>query len=256
MRNPIRSETDAFYLTLASTLLICIAVALGAVTEPAVGIAVLVSALVGALVWELCTKDPDRRRSLREAVAAAGREKTAGGPRLLVIANRTLHEDELRTELRRRAEAAAEMEVHIVVPIVTSRVRYMASDVDKELAEAGERLAAALSWAKAEGIAATGRIGDPNAALGAIEDELRQYGADEVIISTFAFGKSNWLETGIVERLRDELDIPVTHIVVEAEPNGDSRSNGSHRRRGLASSRAQRRSGAADHADRSSLPDH
>ena len=62
MRNPIRSETDAFYLTLASTVLICIAVGLGAITEPVVGIAVLVSAFVGALVWELCTKDPDRRR--------------------------------------------------------------------------------------------------------------------------------------------------------------------------------------------------
>ena len=261
MRNPIRSETDAFYLTLASTLLICIAVGLGAITEPVVGIAVLVSAFVGALVWELCTKDPDRRRSLREAVAAARREEPAGGPRLLVIANRTLNDDELRAELRRRAEAATEMELHIVVPIVTSRVRYFASDVDKELAQAGERLAAALSWARSEGIAATGRIGDPNAALGAIEDELRRYGADEVIISTFAFGKSNWLETGIVERLRDELDIPVTHIVVEPaeDPGGDSPSNGSRRRRGLVSSRARRaapRSGVAESPDGSTLPDH
>ena len=259
MRNPIRSETDAFYLTLASTLLICIAVALGAITEPIVGIAVLISAFVGALVWELSTKDPDRRRSLREAVAAARRDEPAGGPRLLVIANRTLNDDELRVELRRRAEAAAKTEVHIVVPIVTSRVRYIASDVDKELAEAGERLAAALSWARSEGIAATGRIGDPNAALGAIEDELRRYGADEVVISTFAFGKSNWLETGIVERLREELDIPVKHVVVEGAPGGDSPSNGSRRRRGLVSSRPRRvapRSRAAESADCSTLTDH
>jgi hypothetical protein len=38
-----------------------------------------------------------------------------------------------------------------------------------------------------------------------------------VIISTYAPGKSNWLETGIVERLRDELDIPVTHVVVQPD---------------------------------------
>lgn len=226
MRNPIRSETDAFHVTLAITLLICVAVALGAIVEPVVGIAVLVSAIVGALVWELCTKDPDRRRSLREAVAAARRDEPGEGPRLLVIANRTLHDDELRAALRRRKGA----EVHIVVPIVTSRVRYIASDVDTELAEAGERLAVALSWAQAEGIAATGRIGDPNAALGAIEDELRRYGADEVIISTFAPGRSNWLETGIVGRLREELDIPVTHIVVEAQPGSGGDAGGGRSR--------------------------
>jgi hypothetical protein len=40
---------------------------------------------------------------------------------------------------------------------------------------------------------------------------------DEVIISTYPRGESNWLETGIVERLRDELDVPVTHVVVPAD---------------------------------------
>ena len=61
----------------------------------------------------------------------------------------------------------------------------------------------------------TGVVGDPNVALGAIEDELRRSGADEVLISTHPPKQSNWLETGIVTRLRDELDIPVTHLVVE-----------------------------------------
>jgi hypothetical protein len=97
------------------------------------------------------------------------------------------------------------------------RTHYLASDVDKELDEARERLATALAWARAEGVTATGKVGDANAALGAIEDELRLFGADEVIISTYPPGTSNWLETGIVERLRDELDIPVTHIVVQPD---------------------------------------
>lgn len=30
-------------------------------------------------------------------------------------------------------------------------------------------------------------------------------------------GKSNWLETGIVERLREELEIPVTHVTVDLD---------------------------------------
>jgi len=81
------------------------------------------------------------------------------------------------------------------------------------------RLDAALAWAQAEGLDVTGKVGDPNVALGAIEDELRVFGADEVIISTYPPGRSNWLETGTVGRLRDEPDIPVTHLVVQGEPS-------------------------------------
>ena len=213
MRNPIRTETDAFHVTLASAVLICLTLAAGALLGPAAGVAVLFAALIGAFVWELRTKDPDRRQAFREAAAAAARHDDEP-PRILVIANRTLHGDELRAALRRRADA----EVHIVAPILTSRVHYIASDFDKELAEARDRLAAALEWARAAGVTASGRVGDPNAAFAVIEDALRDHGADEVVISTYPPGRSNWLETGIVERLREELDVPVTHIVVSPRP--------------------------------------
>jgi hypothetical protein len=75
-----------------------------------------------------------------------------------------------------------------------SRARYIASDIDREFAQAHTCLEEALTWAAAEGIAATGTVGDPNAALRAIEDELRLNAADEVIISTLAPVTSNWLE--------------------------------------------------------------
>ena len=218
MRNPIRSESDAFYIAMGSSALLAVAFVLGAIVDPLVGVALLAGAIIGALVWELATEDPRRRRPFREAASEAHRTEPAAGARVLVIANRTLHGDELRAALHRRAVDGAE--VHVVAPILTSRTHYLASDVDKELDEARERLATALAWARAEGVAATGKVGDASAALGAIEDELRLFGADEVIISTYPPGTSNWLETGIVERLRDELDIPVTHIVVQ--PDRDS----------------------------------
>jgi len=215
MRNPIRSESDAFYIAVGSGALIGAAVVLGAIVDPLVGLALLVGAVIGALVWELATKDPQRRRPLREAASQGRRAVPAPDPRVLVVANRTLHGEELRDAMRRRAADGAEL--HVVAPILTSRTHYLASDVDKELGEARERLVTALAWAQAEGVTASGRVGDANAALGAIEDELRLFGADEVIISTYPPGASNWLETGIVERLRDELDIPVTHIVVQPD---------------------------------------
>ncbi len=131
-----------------------------------------------------------------------------------MVANRTLEDPLLREEMRRRAGEG--WELRIVAPILVSRARYMASDVDRELAAARRRLAETLAWAQEEGIPATGAVGDPNAALGAIEDELRRHSAEEVIVSTLPKGESNWLETGIVVRLRDELEIPITHVVASA----------------------------------------
>ena len=212
MRNPIRDETDAFYLAVGGAGLTAASVALGAFVNPIAGGALFVGALTGGLIWEFSSQDPDRRRSLREAAAEGRRTAPSPGSRVLVVANRTLQGEELAARLRRRGDS----ELRIVAPILVSRVRYLASDVDREIEEAHERLAAALVWARSEGIQASGKVGDPNVALGAIEDELRHFAADEVLISTYPPGTSNWLETDIVERLQDELDIPVTHVIVEA----------------------------------------
>jgi hypothetical protein len=215
MRNPVRSEADAFHIAVGCAVLIAASLVLGSLLGVLVGVALCLGAVVGAVFWELATKDPDRRRPFREAASEAPARTQTTAPRVLVVANRTLQGEELRAELQRRAGDGTEF--HIVAPILCSRIHYIASDVDRELAEARERLSAALAWARAEDFAATGKIGDPNAALDAIEDELRRHGADEVIISTYPRGKSNWLETGIVERLREELEIPVTHVVVQPD---------------------------------------
>ncbi len=210
MRNPIRGEADAFNIAFGAAALTGGSAALGALVEPLLGVALFVSGVVGAFAWHARTKDPERRRPLREA-AAQGPRTPGQRQRVLVIANRTLLGEELRSELRKRGAAGAEL--HLVAPILASRAHYIASDIDSELRDAQARLDEALAWARAEGLDATGRVGDPNAALGAIEDALRISGADEIVISTHPPGQSNWLETGIVERLREELDVPVTHLI-------------------------------------------
>jgi GABA permease len=215
VRNPVRSEADAYHIAVGSAAVLGAAAALGALTAPLVGIALCVGAVAGVLVWEFATTDPERRRPLREA-AAAGRRGTRPARRVvLVVANRTLLSQALRAEIAQRARAGAD--VHVVAPILASRIHYIASDVDIELRAARVRLEDTLAWAREEGLQLTGRVGDPSVALGAIEDELRAFGADEVVISTLPRDRSNWLETGIVERLREDLDIPVTHAVVDLE---------------------------------------
>jgi nucleotide-binding universal stress UspA family protein len=215
MRIPVRSETDALYVTCGVAALIAASVILGALVDPIAGLALFAGGIAGAVFWELGTEDPDRARPLREALSEGPGGSPATRRRVLVVANRTLAGEELRETLRRAAADGAEL--HVVAPILPSRVHYIASDVDRELAEARERLAAALAWAREEGLDADGKVGDPFTAFGAVEDELREFGADEVIISTLPPGRSNWLEAGILQRLREELDVPITHVIVDQE---------------------------------------
>jgi GABA permease len=211
MRMPVKSERDAFRIAYGGALLIVCALLLGALVTPVLGVALVVVAAVAAVLWELRSTDPDRRRPLREA-ASEGRREDDGRRRILVIANETLCGDELRAELASRAER--EFVLRVVAPVLPSRSHYVASDIDRELAEARARLDDTLAWASERGLAATGRVSDMTP-LTAIEDELRSFAADELLISTHPPQRSRWLESGLVERAREELEIPVTHVVVD-----------------------------------------
>jgi hypothetical protein len=213
MRNPVQSEADAFHIVVGSGLVIVAAGVVAALAGPVVGL-VLVGGAVGAVgLWEVLTRDPERRQPLKEAMELGRANAGDGRRRVLVVANRTLESSALRDEVAERARAGDA--VRVIVPILCSRAHYIASDTDRELAEARARLGDVLHWAQEERLDLTGAVGDPMVALGAIEDELRSRGADEVLISTHPPKQSNWLETGIVARLRAELDVPVTHLVVE-----------------------------------------
>jgi hypothetical protein len=60
---------------------------------------------------------------------------------------------------------------------------------------------------------ARGEVGDSDP-VQAIDDAIRTFGPDEIVISTHPEGRSNWLERGIVEAARQRFDCPVTHVVV------------------------------------------
>ena len=152
MRNPVRSEADAFHIVFGTAAVIAASVLVGALTVPLAGIALFVGAVAGALFWELRTVDPDRRRPLREAAQQGDRFARADRQRVLVVANRTLRGAELRAELLRRAAEGAEL--RIVAPILCSRAHYIASDIDTELREARARLDEVMQWAADEGLAA------------------------------------------------------------------------------------------------------
>ena len=54
-----------------------------------------------------------------------------------------------------------------------------------------------------------------------MEDALRTFGANEIIISTHPPGRSNWLEQHLVEQARERFAVPITHVVVDLEAERD-----------------------------------
>ena len=216
MRIPVRSERDAYRIVWATVAVVVVAVAIGLLINPWVGVGLVAVALVAALVWDVRAPNPDRVEGLREA-AGTGRENAVGTrPRLLVVANQTLQGRELQEQLLGRSPRP---ELRVVAPILISRVHYAMSDIDAERGLAQQRLDGAVRWARGEGFEVAGEV-CPDGPVVAIEDQLRKFAADEILISTHPPGRSNWLDAGVVDRARTELDIPITHIVVDLTHTG------------------------------------
>ncbi len=135
--------------------------------------------------------------------------------RILVIANETVGGEELLAILRSKAEGVNE-HVLVVCPALNSQLRTWASDEDGARAAAQQRLDASLARLRQDGVHAQGEVGDGDP-LQAIEDALRTFGADEIVISTHPEGRSNWLERNVVGSARDRFDVPITHVVVDLE---------------------------------------
>jgi hypothetical protein len=211
MRNPFRNEADAFRLVLLSVGYFALIVVAAAINTW-LGVAVFVLLTLVALAAVMrARREPPRQ-------TAPIPPSPAGERWILVIANETVAGERLREEIRRRSEGVTER-VRVVCPALVSPVRYFASDEDAGRERAQERLEQSLAQLRTAGVTAEGEVGDADP-LTALEDALRIFGADEVIISTHPEGRSRWLERGVVRAARQRFDVPITHVVVdlEAEP--------------------------------------
>jgi hypothetical protein len=214
MRLPTRSEQEAFRLTIGVAAAVLVAVLIGWLTEPLIGVALFVLVFVLALVAYLRAPNPDRHTPFSDAAHQQHPHGASPGKRhVLVIANEALSGAELRRRIVGEDEES--VEVDVLAPVLTSKVHFGVSDIDHERAQAQERLERSLAWAREQGIRARGEVGDPSP-TSAIEDELRDFGADAVIVVTRPSELETWQEHGELERLRRELDVPVLHVVVDA----------------------------------------
>jgi GABA permease len=135
--------------------------------------------------------------------------------RILVVANETVASDALRDAVAARASGGAD--VLVVAPALVGRLGWLSSADDEARASAATRLDHCLESLRRLGVDARGRVGDCDP-LRAIEDALRTFSPDEVVLATHPPGRSHWLEQGLVERAKERLAVPLHHVVVEGAP--------------------------------------
>lgn len=147
-----------------------------------------------------------------------------------MIANETCAAQGVVDEVRYRAGERGEV---LVVAPALARTRlehWLTSDLERRQVEAGTRLESSIAAFTAAGLSARGHLGDADP-LQALDDALRIFDPDEVVISTHPHRRSNWLERNVVRRARERYDLPISHVVVDLEhesttPDADRRHPG------------------------------
>jgi hypothetical protein len=206
VKNPLRDEASAFQLVWLSIGYFGL-IAIASWIETWLGVVVFVVLTIVALF--ALRGGVQRRAALR-----VERSTVDDTHRLLVVANETVGGDELLALVRDHATPGTQ--VLVVSPALNTRVRTWTSDEDGARDAAQRRLDASIERLAEVGISARGEIGDGDP-VQAVEDALRSFPADEIVLSTHPPGRSNWLERGVVRSVRERFDVPVTHVVVDLE---------------------------------------
>jgi nucleotide-binding universal stress UspA family protein len=208
--NPFRTEAAAFrfvFATIAYFALIALASVLGG---PWLGFAVFCLLTAGAAYWFFAVGRPEPVPPTAPAAV-----EHPGERRILVVANETVLGRALRDCLAAKTEGSRAA-VHVVSPALNTPLKHWVSDEDGAREAAAERLATSVAHLREAGFDATGEVGDGDP-VQAIDDALRTFAPDEVIISTHPEGRSNWLERGVVETARERFVVDITHVVVDLD---------------------------------------
>ncbi len=209
MRDPFRSELEAFHFVLLTVLAFAAIVAatvLGGVWF-GVGVWVGVSAAAAA-VYLRHGRTLEVDRTPPEHVGPADER------RVLVVAHGRLAGTPI-IEAIEHASAGGHTELFVVCPPLVSPAQYFASDLDAARDQAVRRLEASLTGLHAAGLEAHGNIGDEDS-VRAIEDALGEFPADEIIIATRPKEAATWFERGVVTRARARFALPITQVMLGA----------------------------------------
>jgi len=189
MRNPLRSESEAFRF-LVVVIVGALVIAGGAYIDTWVGVAAAVLVVAGLAWWLMQEPVPGGADAPLPLTS-----HTPTGHRVLVVAPPG-------TPLPPALDGGA-TEAVVVVPALASRLEAATGAVDDRRAQAQDTAAALAGRLSQSGVVARGEVGADDPLL-AIEDALRTFGADEIVIAGD--------DAELVDAARQRFALPVRSV--------------------------------------------
>jgi hypothetical protein len=136
--------------------------------------------------------------------------------RLLVVATSSNISEPVQREIDRRAAGRRTKTMVVVPALAGSRFEQAAGDVDDAIAHADEQRKPAAEEVRKAGaqLVTEPRIGDSDPIL-AIEDALREFPAQEILIVTRPAEEAAWMEEDLFDHARERFSQPIAHFVLD-----------------------------------------
>jgi hypothetical protein len=132
--------------------------------------------------------------------------------KLLVVATAPIEPGPLQDAVREHA--GDEAEIRVVAPASdVSPLQWLASDEDEAREKAAVVATEAAESVGPEAARTDAEVGDTDP-VQAIEDALRTFPADEVLVVTRSEDDASWLEQDSAEEARGRFGVPVTRLTV------------------------------------------
>ncbi len=194
MRNPLRSEAEMYRFLIGVVVWLGATVLASLVGGTWWGLGVFLVLGVPAMLWFMGKiGEPLSERAVPVHSAA----RTG---KLLVLVPPDGEIDGLPEALARRADV---QEIVVVVPALATTTEQLTGAVDDRRDEAQRRADAVAGRISERGVRARGEVG-ADEPLQALEDTLRLYGADEIVVAG--------LDEGVLQRARERFAMPVTRV--------------------------------------------
>ena len=152
------------------------------------------------------------RRPVEHVVVEHSDAGESGSVATLIVANQTV-EDEHLLDLIKRRSADGRHRFVLIMP-----------QGEGAAGDPYERLAHVLRRLEEAGTEIVGQVVHPDP-FTAIQNAVRYYPVNEIIISTFAPEKSGWLRADLVGRVRGATGLPVEHVIA-GEPSSTTPQEG------------------------------
>jgi hypothetical protein len=100
-------------------------------------------------------------------------------------------------------------DILVIAPSLPGRLHWIVSDTDKAKQQADARLSTVLGQLDELGAETRGRVGADDPLL-ALEDAIREFSPDHLLIGLRTGDRAGWQERGLLDQVQERFAIPMT----------------------------------------------